>query len=358
MPYKLRKAPKRELYWVVGEDGKKHSKEPIPLERAKAQMRALYASMRRGGITPAQWDLISSSYNSRVSLQQIVEMAQSVIELLTPPQVAILRRYLPTVRLPDANRLNIYDLLVRIRDHYITEGPTMENEFRQRLISTLFENISRLLFEELPEEPARAPPVRELLRPGPPVIERPIERAPTPVRELPRASSPKASFGVQSRRAKGRRGGIKMSEYQELVATFNFISRHQDGNILYEDDLAFFTTLRDLLTPIQIEVLKTTKFENLRNIHISLYEALLKAIELLTSSTTEINRPELTRFNNSTHFQIYEALFPQARNTSKIEFQVGRTKKGEKYSIRHEDGKEPKRQGFGKCKKCGLVRLV
>jgi len=53
MPYKLRKAPNRDLYWVVGEDGTKKSKEPIPLERAKAQMRALYASegKMRGGAT-------------------------------------------------------------------------------------------------------------------------------------------------------------------------------------------------------------------------------------------------------------------------------------------------------------------
>lgn len=48
MPYKLRKAPKRDLYWVVAQDGTKKSKEPIPLERAKAQMRALYAAEKRG----------------------------------------------------------------------------------------------------------------------------------------------------------------------------------------------------------------------------------------------------------------------------------------------------------------------
>lgn len=49
MPYKLRKARGRELYWVVAEDGTKKSKEPLPLERAKAQMRALYANMHGGG---------------------------------------------------------------------------------------------------------------------------------------------------------------------------------------------------------------------------------------------------------------------------------------------------------------------
>ena len=41
MPYKLRKAPKRDLYWVVGEDGKKHSIEPISKDMAQKQMTAL-----------------------------------------------------------------------------------------------------------------------------------------------------------------------------------------------------------------------------------------------------------------------------------------------------------------------------
>ena len=48
MPYKLRKAPKKPLYWVVAVDtGKKYSHEPIPLEKAKAQMRVLEASMHK-----------------------------------------------------------------------------------------------------------------------------------------------------------------------------------------------------------------------------------------------------------------------------------------------------------------------
>lgn len=45
MPWKLRKAPKKDLYWVINkETGKKYSKEPLPKERAEAQMRALYAN--------------------------------------------------------------------------------------------------------------------------------------------------------------------------------------------------------------------------------------------------------------------------------------------------------------------------
>ena len=43
-PFKLRKSRGKDLYWVVDVNGKKYSKEPIPLERAKAQMRALYAN--------------------------------------------------------------------------------------------------------------------------------------------------------------------------------------------------------------------------------------------------------------------------------------------------------------------------
>jgi len=49
MPYKLRKAPNRDLYWVVTiETGKKHSKQPIPMDKAKAQMRVLESALIGG----------------------------------------------------------------------------------------------------------------------------------------------------------------------------------------------------------------------------------------------------------------------------------------------------------------------
>jgi hypothetical protein len=44
MPYKLRKVPKKDLYWVVDDKGKHYSKEGLPKERAKDQMKALYAA--------------------------------------------------------------------------------------------------------------------------------------------------------------------------------------------------------------------------------------------------------------------------------------------------------------------------
>jgi len=51
MPYRLRKAPNRDLYWVVGQDGTHMSKDPISLFMARKQMKALYASARRKGET-------------------------------------------------------------------------------------------------------------------------------------------------------------------------------------------------------------------------------------------------------------------------------------------------------------------
>lgn len=47
MPYRLRKAPNKELYWVVGQDGTKHSKEPLPYATAEKQMKALYIAFRQ-----------------------------------------------------------------------------------------------------------------------------------------------------------------------------------------------------------------------------------------------------------------------------------------------------------------------
>lgn len=45
MPYKLRKQPRKNLYWVVNtETGKKHSYEALPRETAIRQLRALYVN--------------------------------------------------------------------------------------------------------------------------------------------------------------------------------------------------------------------------------------------------------------------------------------------------------------------------
>ena len=65
MPYKLRKAPRRDLYWVVSKDtGMKHSKDPLPKEKAKSQMRALYANVadakEGSGFFGDAWNAVSN----------------------------------------------------------------------------------------------------------------------------------------------------------------------------------------------------------------------------------------------------------------------------------------------------------
>ena len=88
MPYKLRKAPNRDLYWVVSLDGTKHSKEPLPKARAEAQMRALYSAMRMegGGARP-----------DNNTLQQVAQQAYK-----SPPQSQIgeykLVSHTPTIK--------------------------------------------------------------------------------------------------------------------------------------------------------------------------------------------------------------------------------------------------------------------
>jgi len=76
MPYKLRKAPKRELYWVVNVETKqKYSKDPIPLNNAKAQMRVLQSAMKnevRGGMRPAGKQVLDEleAHENRVRMQR------------------------------------------------------------------------------------------------------------------------------------------------------------------------------------------------------------------------------------------------------------------------------------------------
>jgi UDP-N-acetylmuramoylalanine-D-glutamate ligase len=51
MPYKIRKAPNRELYWVVAGDGKHMSHEPLTRAMAEKQLTALnIAHARKKGM--------------------------------------------------------------------------------------------------------------------------------------------------------------------------------------------------------------------------------------------------------------------------------------------------------------------
>jgi len=58
MPYLIRKARGQNLYWVISEEtGKKHSLEPLPLDVAEKQLKALYYAM---GKEASQKDLLKS----------------------------------------------------------------------------------------------------------------------------------------------------------------------------------------------------------------------------------------------------------------------------------------------------------
>jgi len=69
MPYDLKKARGKNLYWVITKGtNKKHSKEPLPLEKAIAQMRALYANVpdaRGKGLSPSdQLEISKTTYGN------------------------------------------------------------------------------------------------------------------------------------------------------------------------------------------------------------------------------------------------------------------------------------------------------
>ena len=47
MPFKLRKAPGKELYWVVDDNGKHYSDKPMAKTRAEKQLVALRINYRK-----------------------------------------------------------------------------------------------------------------------------------------------------------------------------------------------------------------------------------------------------------------------------------------------------------------------
>lgn len=70
MPYKLRKAPGKDLYWVISiETGKKHSNEPISKEKAEAQKRVLEAAMV---------DELADQYEKHIDFKHLKEMVIGV----------------------------------------------------------------------------------------------------------------------------------------------------------------------------------------------------------------------------------------------------------------------------------------
>ena len=100
MPYKLRKAPKKELYWVITkETGKKHEKDPIPLEKAKAQMRIL-ESVLKGEGKVAQKKLLDLKTKYIQVLQQLKQEHQKMINYAIAEDIETM----DTLDLPISNK--------------------------------------------------------------------------------------------------------------------------------------------------------------------------------------------------------------------------------------------------------------
>jgi len=84
MPYKLRKKPNHDLYWVVNkETGKKYSKEAIPKDRAKAQMKAMYGS----GWLGDAWNA-AKAYPKKILTKAIPVLTKAVNALPSSDELA------------------------------------------------------------------------------------------------------------------------------------------------------------------------------------------------------------------------------------------------------------------------------
>jgi len=124
MPFRIRKAPKKDLYWVIGPDGKHHSKDPLPKARAEAQMKALYSAMRR------EEEAIVPNAKEEKAIEKKMEGGGPLPELSVLQQIAKasystsppqqigpfkLRSYTPTLKfyvLPDPEDQRFTDTIV------------------------------------------------------------------------------------------------------------------------------------------------------------------------------------------------------------------------------------------------------
>lgn len=99
MPYKLRKAPKRDLYWVVNkETGKKHSNEPLPKEKAQAQMRALYAAENKEG---GAKQYLEKPVGSSMTGERFAKLNQEVANFFSPMEkIKYAKEHPKSIKLP------------------------------------------------------------------------------------------------------------------------------------------------------------------------------------------------------------------------------------------------------------------
>ena len=148
MPYHLRKAPKKELYWVVNADtGEKYSKEPLPKERAEAQRRALYASEHRGGGTHREnfvknFDVEDKSY----SLEELSKISKVPLKILQevynrgigayktqPSSVRLKHSYVKNVDAPLSSKLSKEEWAMARVYSFLDGNPKHDTDLRRNL---------------------------------------------------------------------------------------------------------------------------------------------------------------------------------------------------------------------------------
>lgn len=130
-PYKLRKVPRKDLYWVVDSTGKHYSKEGLPKEKAHAQQRALYAAEGRGEMHGEGFlgDLYSKA---KTAVQRITKVATKGVRENYPPSTRRMLEQLGDGQIVElAVRRDPIQSLLNTALNAITLGKW--NEMRQKL---------------------------------------------------------------------------------------------------------------------------------------------------------------------------------------------------------------------------------
>lgn len=143
MPYKLRKAPLKNLYWVVTiETGKKHSKDPISMEKAKAQLRVLESALK-GGIA------IRMSRNTNQHGEYEIRDMSGNLLVLAPNKQAAEHELTQWFKMTKFLALN--QILINI-DHFLREPLTPRNFKILDELITSYKNIADKFLAESNDE--------------------------------------------------------------------------------------------------------------------------------------------------------------------------------------------------------------
>lgn len=150
MPYKLRKAPNKELYWVITiETGKKHSKLPISLDKAKAQMRILESALHGGvlGIVGQATSYMIDDYKEAMKSNPRLPPIEELDKFLNPNDLLWMKSVLDTYKTWDKYLTKAKDTLELDFPDNLQEFLKKRNAFTNNMpkFKYYLKHISRLL---------------------------------------------------------------------------------------------------------------------------------------------------------------------------------------------------------------------